>query len=80
MKNNLRYSDDGYNAQHLIIKFKEDRLNLTEYAQFEGLKCELQLTTVLYHAWSEVSHNITYKSPQGLIDFDKEKWISSKPN
>lgn len=73
VKNNLRYSDDGYNAQHLIIKFKEDRLNLTEYAQFEGLKCELQLTTVLYHAWSEVSHNITYKSPQGLIDFDKEK-------
>jgi ppGpp synthetase/RelA/SpoT-type nucleotidyltranferase len=46
IKNNLRHSNDDYNAQHLVIKFKEDRLKLTEYKQFDGLICELQLTTV----------------------------------
>lgn len=73
VKNNLRYSEDDYNAHHLIIKFKEERLNLTEYAQFKDLKCELQLTTVLFHAWSEVSHNITYKTPKDVAAFDSEK-------
>lgn len=73
VKNNLRYSNDDYNAYHLVIKFKEDRLRLTEYAQFRDYKCELQLTTVLFHAWSEVSHNITYKSPKELVEFDSEK-------
>lgn len=73
VKNNLRYTKDDYNAHHLIIKFKEERFNLTEYAQFKGLKCELQLTTVLFHAWSEVSHNITYKTPKDVAAFDSEK-------
>lgn len=74
VKNNLRYTEDDYNAHHLIIKFKEERLNLTEYAQFKDLKCELQLTTVLFHAWSEVSHNITYKTPNDVAAFDSEKF------
>jgi ppGpp synthetase/RelA/SpoT-type nucleotidyltranferase len=73
VKNNLRYTEDDYNAHHLIIKFKEERLNLTEYAQFKDLRCELQLTTVLFHAWSEVSHNITYKTPKDIAEFDSEK-------
>lgn len=73
VKNNLKYSADDYNAHHFVIKLKEDRLNLTEYAQFKEMKCELQLTTVLYHAWSEVAHNITYKSSKELVDFNKDR-------
>lgn len=73
IKSNLRYTEDDYNAHHLIIKFKEERLKLTEYAQFKDLRCELQLTTVLFHAWSEVSHNITYKTPKDIKEFDSEK-------
>lgn len=78
IKNNLRYSNDDYNAHHLIIKFKEDRLKLTEYKQFDGMICELQLTTVLFHAWSEVSHNITYKTPAELREFDNDSVESLK--
>ncbi|MED4780958.1 RelA/SpoT domain-containing protein [Brevibacillus choshinensis] len=77
-KNNLRYSHDDYNATHLIIKFKEERLKLTEYAQFKGFQCELQLTTVLFHAWSEVSHNITYKTPKELTQFSNDALESLK--
>jgi ppGpp synthetase/RelA/SpoT-type nucleotidyltranferase len=71
-KHNLRYSEEQYNALHLVIRHKPDRLKLMEYESFEGLKCELQLTTVLFHAWSEMSHNIIYKLPEELKEFDEQ--------
>ena len=49
----IKYLPDYYNAFHYIIELKENRSNLSEYEKFESLKCEVQLTTVLYHAWSE---------------------------
>jgi ppGpp synthetase/RelA/SpoT-type nucleotidyltranferase len=36
-------------------------LILGEYKRFKGLKCEIQLTSALYHAWSEIEHDIFYK-------------------
>ena len=61
IKDNLKYSEDEYNAHHLIVELNKSRLALTEYAKFLDLKCEIQLTTVLYHAWSEMNHDIIYK-------------------
>jgi len=72
IKENLKYSEDEYNALHLVVKFNKERLNLTEYAKFSELKCEIQLTTVLYHAWSEMNHDIIYKPQKELSDFDKQ--------
>jgi ppGpp synthetase/RelA/SpoT-type nucleotidyltranferase len=73
VKDNLRYSEEDYNARHIIVKLCESRLALSEYAKFSGMKCEIQLTTVLYHAWSEMNHDIIYK-PQGLSDFDEKSF------
>ena len=77
VKDNLKYSEDSYNARHIIVRLSENRLALLEYAKFSDLKCEIQLTTVLYHAWSEMNHNIIYK-PQELSNFDKKAFISLK--
>jgi ppGpp synthetase/RelA/SpoT-type nucleotidyltranferase len=33
IKENLKYSEDEYNALHLVVKFNKERLNLTEYAK-----------------------------------------------
>jgi len=52
-----------YTANHYIIKLRENRYNLPEYSQFKGLLCEIQLQTVLSHAWSETNHDIIYKKP-----------------
>lgn len=62
-KNNI-----GYHATHMLVSLKEDRANLPEYSRFKGLKCEIQLTTILYHAWSEVEHDITYKIPEDIAE------------
>jgi len=78
IKKNLKYSENEYNALHLIVKLNENRLNLTEYAKFSDLKCEIQLTTVLYHAWSEMNHDIIYKPQKELSNFDIQAFDSLK--
>lgn len=70
VKNNLKYSNDDYNASHLIVKLNEYRLNLSEYERFNELKCEIQLTTVLYHSWSELAHDAIYKPGKSFSEFD----------
>ena len=67
IKNVPKFSPDDYNGHHLIVHLNQDRLNLTEYSKFAGLKCEIQLTTVLYHAWSEMAHDIIYKPQRRVV-------------
>lgn len=62
----------NYNARHLIVNLKNDRLKLTEYSAFANLKCEIQLTTVLHHAWSELEHDVIYKPDPSLFEFAPE--------
>ena len=78
IKDNLKYSEDNYNARHLIVELNKNRLALIEYAKFSDLKCEIQLTTVLYHAWSEMDHDIIYKPNKELSNFDKKAFTSLK--
>ncbi len=76
VKHNLRFSTDGYNASHLIVKLKDDLLKSAKYQRFNGLKCEIQLTTVLYHAWSEMAHDSTYKPDDEIKNFDSHTFES----
>ena len=50
-----------YRAVHYTVRLLEDRIRLPEYARFAGLRCEIQVQTILNHAWSETSHDILYK-------------------
>jgi ppGpp synthetase/RelA/SpoT-type nucleotidyltranferase len=54
-----------YRAVHYTVRLREDRLRLPEYARFAGLRCEIQVQTILNHAWSETSHDILYKDQLG---------------
>jgi ppGpp synthetase/RelA/SpoT-type nucleotidyltranferase len=54
-----------YRAVHYTVRLREDRLRLPEYARFAGLRCEIQIQTILDHAWSETSHDILYKNNLG---------------
>ena len=64
-------SPDEYNARHIVVRLTENRYNLPEYSGFKGLQCEIQLTTVLFHAWAEIQHDIIYKPNKELLEFDK---------
>jgi len=54
----------GYRANHYIISLDTKRTSLNEYKRFYGLKCEVQVKTLLQHAWAEIEHDIGYKPGQ----------------
>jgi ppGpp synthetase/RelA/SpoT-type nucleotidyltranferase len=56
----------GYSSVHLIVTFSKERLTLPEYSVFKGLKCEVQVRTILQHAWAEIEHDIVYKSSEDI--------------
>ncbi len=54
-----------YRGVHYTVRLSEDRLRLPEYSRFAGLRCEIQIQTILEHAWAETSHDILYKTKLG---------------
>jgi ppGpp synthetase/RelA/SpoT-type nucleotidyltranferase len=56
-----KYDPEGYRGTHLVLRLGDDREKLTEYARYAGLKCEVQISSILYHAWSEIEHDVIYK-------------------
>jgi ppGpp synthetase/RelA/SpoT-type nucleotidyltranferase len=62
MKIKKAYGPHGYSATHVITSLGEKRSELSEYKRFKELKCEIQLTLILNHAWAEIEHDILYKA------------------
>ena len=51
-------------SYNYVVRLKDNRTALPEYADLAGLWCEIQVQTTLGHAWSEMSHDTMYKRPQ----------------
>lgn len=56
----------GYGSQHLICKVSTAAPS--ELAPYADMQFEVQLRTVLQHAWAEFEHDIRYKAPEGATD------------
>ncbi|KQC08921.1 MAG: hypothetical protein APR62_03735 [Smithella sp. SDB] len=63
-----RHKEKGYMSTHVIAMFGPKRLMLGKYKKYEGLQCEIQLTSALYHAWAEIEHDIFYKLNEKVIN------------
>lgn len=61
--NEGRLSSDkvGYRSVHYVCDIGEKRNTLKEYEYISGLNCEIQVRTVLQHAWAELTHDRNYK-------------------
>ena len=53
----------SYQAIHYTVSLNPQRIALPEYAKFKGRRCEIQIQTILNHAWAETAHDILYKPP-----------------
>jgi ppGpp synthetase/RelA/SpoT-type nucleotidyltranferase len=51
----------GYKSVHYIAKLKDERLSLPEYSRFKDKYFEIQVRTILQHAWAEIEHDRNYK-------------------
>ena len=56
----------GYCSVHYVVEMSQERLKLRGYQSFAGLKCEIQIRSVLQHAWAEIEHDLGYKNPVAL--------------
>jgi ppGpp synthetase/RelA/SpoT-type nucleotidyltranferase len=54
---------DLYTSNHYIVRLRPERTALPEYARFAGMLCEIQIQTILNHAWAEMAHDTIYKVP-----------------
>jgi ppGpp synthetase/RelA/SpoT-type nucleotidyltranferase len=52
----------GYTSHHYLVRLKDDDASLHENQRFEGLIGEIQVRTILQHAWAEIAHDIEYKA------------------
>lgn len=51
----------GYRSVHYVAKLPENRTILAEYKKFFDLSFEIQIRTILQHAWAEIEHDKDYK-------------------
>lgn len=51
----------GYKSVHYVAKLKKERLLLPEYKRFKDKYFEIQVRTILQHAWAEIEHDRNYK-------------------
>ncbi len=52
----------GYVSIHYIISLSPARKELGEFKNYADLRCEVQIRTILQHAWAEIEHDLGYKS------------------
>jgi ppGpp synthetase/RelA/SpoT-type nucleotidyltranferase len=66
----------GYASIHYLVKFKKNRAELPEYSRYKGLVAEIQVRTILQHAWAEIEHDIQYKAVETIPSIIRRRFMS----
>lgn len=53
-----------FDSTNYLVRLKPDRLALAEYRPFLDMRIEIQVQTLLNHAWAEMGHDTIYKEPK----------------
>lgn len=64
----LRLDPDrfGYLSLHYVVSLNEERIGLSEYKRFKNMKIEIQIRSILQHAWAEIEHDLGYKNKSAV--------------
>ncbi|MFT7901072.1 (p)ppGpp synthetase [Tenacibaculum ascidiaceicola] len=65
-KRDKEFDRFGYLSLHFVVKLSESRLKLTEYKKYKNLKLEIQIRSILQHAWAEIEHDLGYKTKESI--------------
>ncbi len=58
----------GYRSIHFIVIIKDDWLHAPNYRGLDSLKAEIQVRTVLMHAWADIEQKLAYKKKEYVPD------------
>ena len=69
----LKPREFGYRSTHYIVSANSDRLQAAGFPipvpdGIRGLKAEVQVRTLLEHAWADIGHDMTYKTEVRVPD------------
>ncbi|MBE9586518.1 (p)ppGpp synthetase [Mucilaginibacter sp. JRF] len=67
-KRKLKADQFGYKSLHYVISLTNERLKLSEYKRYQELKLEIQVRSILQHAWAEIEHDLGYKGEIAIPD------------
>ncbi|MFL6282676.1 MAG: GTP pyrophosphokinase family protein [Pyrinomonadaceae bacterium] len=56
----------GYLSSHYIVRLRPVRLQLPEYGRFSQCQAEIQIRSIIQHAWAEIEHDLGYKSQNAV--------------
>lgn len=66
----------GYQSEHYLVQLDSKRTRLPEYQAHLGLVAEIQVRTILQHAWAEIEHDIQYKSSITIPDTIRRRFMA----
>lgn len=70
----LGSNEFNYRSHHFIVKIPSDWLIAPNYRGLENLKAEIQVRTILMHAWAEIEHKLAYKKDYQIEDTIKREF------
>ncbi|MBL0328253.1 MAG: (p)ppGpp synthetase [Bacteroidetes bacterium] len=66
----LKADQFGYKSLHYVVSLSDKRAALSEYISYKEIKCEIQIRSILQHAWAEIEHDLGYKGESSIpIDY-----------
>lgn len=66
----------GYKSVHYLVNLSAARVALPEYERFRSVVFEVQVRTILQHAWAEIEHDIQYKSSASIPRDIRRRFMS----
>ena len=73
-KRKLNSDQFGYRSLHFVVSCNNDRIKLVEYKRFVKMKFEIQIRSILQHAWAEIEHDLGYKGITSIPDTSKRSF------
>jgi len=75
-RQSLGLHDFGYSSVHLIARLKEGQTLSADHSPLRKHWFEIQIRTILDHAWAEIEHEVVYKSGIEFPDITKRRFAS----
>ena len=72
----LGLKEFGYRSVHLIVRLSGANSRNAEYAELAGEWFEIQIRSVLEHAWAEIEHEVVYKSGVDFPDVIRRRFAA----
>lgn len=66
----------GYQGIHYLVKMNPSSAQLPKYESYKDLVLEIQVRTILQHAWAEMEHDIQYKNTEKIPILIKRRFIA----